>query len=81
MVQIGFTIKISLRKMFSLQVLLIFQEDKMKYFVVEMTQEYGIVISQKIFLKLKQVFLNFVLPIMEKHYLLEWEITTSLVLL
>jgi len=36
-----------------------FQEDKMKYFVVEMIQGYGIVISQKIFLRPKQAYLSF----------------------
>ncbi len=46
--------------MFSLQVLLMFQADKMKFFAVEMIQEYGTVTNPKIFLKLKQVYLNFV---------------------
>lgn len=75
---IGFTIKILLRKMFNSQVLLMFQEDKMKFFAVEMIQEFGTVTNPKIFLKLKQVYLNFVSHIMVKLYSLEWEISTSL---
>lgn len=50
----------------------------MKFFAVEMIQEFGTVTNPKIFLKLKQVYLNFVSHIMVKLYSLEWEISTSL---
>jgi hypothetical protein len=58
-----------------------FQEDKMKYFVVVMTQEYGIVMNPKIFLKHKQAYLNFALLTMEKLFLRVLVITISLALL
>jgi hypothetical protein len=58
-----------------------FQVDKMKYFAVEMIQEYGIVINLKIFLRPKQAYLNFASPIMAKLFLQELEIIISLDLL